>query len=133
MDKFKETLEITQSGKVESMHNENGEIVMEYEIVSDETDSSGERTIKIKPSPRDAEVKRKRNELVNTLLQRLGEKDSKAFSALLENAIRQYGYNIVEELHKRVVAQQQPVKAKKGCFELVIGKGRGKFDRIQLA
>ena len=133
MDKFKETLEITQSGKAVSMQNEDGEIKTEYEIISDETNDVGERTIKIKPSSRNTEIKRKRNELVDILLQKLGESDSKAFSMLLENTIKQYGYDVIEELHMRVVAQQQPVKAKKGCFELVIGKGRGRFSHIQLA
>ena len=130
--KFKETIEIRENKTAYSTTNETGEIKIEYQLINDTTDIDGIRTVKLKPSTRNSSIQEKRKELVQELLKGLGEKDSKAFAGLLENAINSHGFEIIEELHQKVVDKKEPLKTRKGCFEIVIGNGKGALGTIQL-
>ena len=130
MNKCIETITMEQGKTATLMSNEDLEIKAEYDIVSDTTNDEGIRTITIKPSSRNSIFLNKRKELIEELLNRLGEKSDGNFAMLLENVINQYGFDLVEEFHKKVVTQKEPVRAQKGCFEIVIGKGKGRAGNI---
>jgi len=130
--KYMETIQIRDDHTADITENATGEIKNEYDVVEDSEDEDGIRTIKIKVSQRGREAAVERRELVNALLEALGEKDSKAFSALLENVINVTGSEVIRDWYKSVVVEKQPVKTKKGCFEIVVGKGRRLTDRIPI-
>lgn len=130
--KFEEYINIDKNKVALVTDTKTGEITTEYDVIEDTVGEDGVRIMKFKKTSRDSEVKTKRSELIDTLLVALGEKDSKAFSMLLENAIKSFGPDIIEDLHKKVVVDKKPVKARKGCFEIAIGKGISMYDTIPL-
>lgn len=122
VNKFMEMLEFREGQTAQSTDMATQEITCEYDVLEDIVDTIGVRTIKLKQSSRDTIVKRKRIEVCDAILKGLGEKDSKAFAELLQNAINEHGYDVVEEFHRRVVKDKQTVKVRKECFQVVIGK-----------
>lgn len=97
-------------------------VTHEYEIVSDETDGQT-RTITLKEKDKSA-IKNKAKEVVNMLLERLGETKSNTLRQLLMDTVRDYSDKSVEEMHDKLTKGEEPVKAKAACFKIIIGDGR---------
>ena len=106
--------------------------VHDYVLSSKEKSDDGTLTIVLKP--RDMkEIKRKLNKLVNTLAVKLNEPDSKVVKGILKDKLSEFWDEDVEELYNKVVVENQSVKAKEGCFKIIIGDQRRKnSDAIML-
>lgn len=132
MRKYEETIQFRDDKTAESTNNATEEINHEYDVIDDTVEEDGTRVIRLKVSQQSKEAVEQRRQLVETLLVALGEEESKAFRGLLENVMGVTGAVQVKELHQRVVKEKQPVKTSKGCFEIVVGKGRRGRDRIPI-
>lgn len=131
--RIKENLSIYK-GFVLSGSGREGEIPKhEYEIMEDKTEE-GVRTLVLKEKDLTEHLS-KVKELADTIAEKIGESDSKAMKALLFDALKHYWDEDIEQMYKRVVLSEKPppVKARKGCFEIIIGDGRRKnADIIKL-
>jgi hypothetical protein len=97
----------------------------EYDIVSDNVEGDGIRTIVIKPSDK-TEHLRLCKELATKMVEKMGEGDNRLLNNMLFDTLRDYRDKEVIEMHKKVVLGKETVKHKEGCFKIIIGDGRKK-------
>jgi hypothetical protein len=103
----------------------------EYDVVSDKMEE-GVRTIQLKERDRAAFFD-KCKKLADAIAEKIGEGESKTFKALLFDALKHYWDTDIDRIYDSVVSGKTPVKARKGCFAIIIGDGRRKSaDIIQL-
>ena len=94
----------------------------EYDVVRDETDEAGVRTIVLRE--KDVTVLRdKARRLATAIAEKIGEADSAVVHGLLFDVFKDYHERDMDRLLK-MVATGQPVKVREGCFKVVIGDGR---------
>ena len=110
-----------------------GHIKEEYDLLRDESGPDGTRTIILKKKDL-PEIQRMRDELVEKLCEKLGEpKESKMIRKIILDALKDYNLTSLKRIYNKVVLGEVPVKARPGCFEIIIGDGRKKnSDIIQL-
>jgi len=119
--KRKEALATTRIGHIEK----------EYDLITDEVDENGVRVIRMKPKV-STELAKLRNELADKIMEKLGE-TSKMLRKLLLDTLNDYNDASIKRMHRKVVLGIAPVKATKGCFEIIIGDGRKKSsDTIRI-
>jgi len=106
---------------------------IDYDILQDtKVEGDNTRTITLKKRPT-TDRQKKLNEVTETILEKLGEKESKLLRRLLKDATADYFDEIVEELYSEVILKKKPVKSREGCFKIIIGDGRKKnHHEIQL-
>ena len=104
----------------------------DYSIIKDEISPDDTRTIVVKK--RDAtERQRKLNKIIETILKQLGEGESNLLRKLLKDATLDYYDETIDELYEDVVTKGKPVKAREGCFKIIVGDGRRRrHHEIQL-
>lgn len=106
--------------------------LIEYDVVSDETNQEGIRTIVIKPSDKTEHLKVCK-ELADKMVARLGEGENKLLRTMLFDTLRDYKEKDVIDMHKKVVMGGAPVKHRESCFKIIIGDGRKRgHHEIQL-
>lgn len=106
--------------------------INEYDVVSDETNSGGVRTIVIKPIDKTKHLKLCR-ELASKMVEKLGEGENRLLRTMLFDTLRDYVDKAVVSMHKMVVLGEAPVKHRESCFKIIIGDGRKKnHHEIQL-
>jgi len=106
--------------------------ISEFDVVSDQTGDDGTRTIVIKPADKTEHLKRCK-ELAGKMVERLGEGENKLLRAMLYDTLRDYKDSDVEDMYKKVVLGEAPVKHREGCFKIIIGDGRRRgHHEIQL-
>lgn len=108
-----------------------GHVQKEYDIISDSAEEDGTRHIIIKEKDL-SELTKMREELVDAVAEKLGEGGSKAFKQILLDSLTDYSHLDVKRMHRKVVLQKEapPIKATRGCLEVIIGDGRRKSSDI---
>ena len=111
-------------GKLPGTH-----IDKEYDVVQDQTDGVGIRTIVLREKDL-APVREKARKLADVIAAKIGESGSATVKDLLFDVFRDYDEKTIDKLLKSIAAGQ-PVKVREGCFKVVIGDGRRK-DRDEI-
>ena len=125
----KETITFYRKGFALAKTREEGNITGDYDVLENTIDKDGIRTIKLKPQDKSQHIANVK-ELVSAMLEKMGEEESKAFRDLLEDTLVDYEAEEVERMLKKVKGEDKPVKARKGCFQVIIGDGRRKDAEI---
>ena len=94
----------------------------EYNVVRDETDEAGVRTIVLREKDLTV-LQDKARRLATAIAEKIGEAGSTVVHDLLFDVFKDYHELELDRL-LRMVAKGQPVKVKEGCFKVVIGDGR---------
>lgn len=124
MPEPKESISLYRQGYAFMGKDPEGHIVMEYDIVRDDT-VEGVRTIVLKE--RDLKPLHDRvRELAGVITERIGESGSKVVRNLLFDALRDYEPRLIDKLYQRIVVKGEPVKPREGCFKIIVGDGRRK-------
>ena len=108
-----------------------GHLEKEYDILSD-TIEEDVRVLRIKPKDL-SEINKLREELTEVIAEKLGEGTSKTFKAILSDTLTEYDKASIKRMYKKLIeakGEVPPVKATKGCFEIIIGDGRRKKSEI---
>lgn len=119
-------------GKKEALAStREGHLEKEYNIVADVTDKDGVRTVVLKLKDL-SELVAKKKELVEVVAKALGEGRSKVFKEILLDSLGDYKSKDIERIHRKLVIEKRdlPIKAVKGCYEVIIGDGRRKDSDI---
>jgi len=120
MAKHKESMSFYSDGKVFAKKREHGNISGEYELLNDAVENNV-RTITLKLCDK-AEHLTRVKELAKLMCEKMGEQ-GRAFKQLLEDTLIDYkDEEVIRMLGK--VKDEEPVKARKGCFQVIIGDGR---------
>lgn len=120
----KETIHITEKGTAYSQLEGERHSNADYVVVSDVMGEDGQRTVVFAPHPED--TSQKREEIVKAILKSLGESRSKSMRKLLNDVFADYFPEAINRIYEKVVLGKLPVKAKEGCFKLIVGDGRSK-------
>ena len=118
-----EHLMLHKDGRVLQTLPNNPDHTIDFEIVEDTTDEEGIRTLRIQKTDT-TEFDTKRKKLITRLLEALGEPRSRILRKLLDDVLIEYWPDSLDDLYQRVVVRGEPVKAKEGCFKLVVGDAR---------
>lgn len=110
--------DVAYSGKSNTEH-----IDKEYTIVSDSVNDNGERVIILKERDLGAFYK-KIDELVDLIMTSLGE-TSPVLKGILLDHFHEYKEKTIDSITKKL-KKGASVKAKEGCFKIIIGDGRRK-------
>ena len=110
--------DIAYSGKSNTRH-----IDKEYAIVSDLINDNGERVIILKEKDLTGFYD-KISELVNLIMASLGE-TSPVLKGLLNDYFHEHREKTIENIIRKL-NKGASVKAKEGCFKIIIGDGRRK-------
>jgi len=121
----RESISLYRSGKALASKRAGGHITGDYEIIEDSVSEGDVRTIKLKPRDK-KEFLAQMKELIELLLDKLGETESKAFRRLLEDTLIDYDDESIMSMLKDMKEGKKPVKTSKGCFDIIIGDGRRK-------
>lgn len=128
--KPKEALTLYKEGFALMKREAGAHIDKEYEIVSDKTEE-GTRTLVLKEKDT-AEMQKRVRVLVDVIMKGLGE-TSKTLEKLLYDTLIDYWDESIERIYNKIVLKKEPVKARAGCFAIIIGDGRKKnAERIDL-
>lgn len=127
-NRIKESIALLRKGVAYASKREGGHITGDYDILKDET-VEGVRTIVLKERDR-KEFIQKVKELSKVLAEKLGEGESKTLTKILEDVFIDYEDEHLYKLHKRVVEGKEPVKAREGCFHIIVGDGRKNSSEI---
>lgn len=100
-----------------------GHIDKEYHIESDVALPSGLRTIVLQEKDL-TEHKEKVSKLIDALLEKMGEGESKVMKKLLFDVLRDYNQRDIDRMYKRVVEGKAAVSVSDRCFHILIGDGR---------
>ena len=99
-------------------------IEKEYNVVRDETDEEGMRTIVLQEKDL-TPLREKARKLADVVAANIGEGDSKILRELLFDVFKDYYEKTIDKLLK-MIAEGKPVKVREGCFKVIIGDGRRK-------
>jgi len=133
MDKrIKETISIHRSGLTFTRKGDTSAHISGEYSSAQEVREDGTRIITL--TPLDTQTTKDRiKAITETILEALGEEDSKAMRGLLLDHLREYWDDIIEDMYKKVVLNREEVKLREGCFKIIIGDGRRKdHNEIQL-
>jgi hypothetical protein len=122
----KETFAI-KKGKAHKMLSTKGisKHLIEYNILSDTIGEDGTRTLVFKPTDASKFLQRVA-ELAAAMVEKLGEGENKLLRTMLADTLRDYREEDIDDMYRKVVLREQPVKYREGCFKLIIGDGRKK-------
>ena len=122
MPEAKESITFYRDGSAMMGKHPGTHIDKEYDVVQDQTDETGVRTIVLQE--RDlAPLRRKARKLADAIAAKLGEGDSTTVKGLLYDVFTDYHEKTMDKL-LRMIAAGKPVKVREGCFKVVIGDGR---------
>lgn len=117
------------SGKYVQVWDEDKHIMKHYKILAETTDESGIVTIQLAPVT-DMEIQIK--ETAKELASKLRESTPDLTEQIIEDALRNRFTAEIRHIHKLAKQPEQPVSVKKGCLELIVGKGKSHYNRIIL-
>ena len=122
--RIRENISLYRRGVAYAAKREGGHITGSYDVLNDETDNEGIRTIILKTQDKVKHLTIVK-ELAKLLAEKLGEGESKTFISLLEDTLIDYEEeSILRMLDK--AKKDIPVKTREGCFKIIIGDGRRK-------
>ena len=121
---MRETITLYREGAALVTTKEGGIAEKEYEVVEDREDN-GDRVITLKRIDRSATVSKVKT-LAAAIAKGLGDPRSRTLKGLLQDLLIEYWDEDIDSMYERVVVKGEPVKAREGCFKILIGDGRRK-------
>ena len=126
-----ESISLYRKGQALTGKGDSPHIDKEYMILKDET-AEGVRTIMLQEKDL-TQFREKARKLAGVLAERIGEGESNVVKELLFDVLKDYEERKLDELYRQVVEKGEPVKAKEGCYKLIVGDGRTrKSEHIML-
>jgi len=123
MPEIKEGFSIYRDGTVYQSRGRSDHIDKEYNLLKDES-FEGVRTIVLQE--KDLTTQReKARKLADLMADKIGEGGSKALKEMLYDIFKDYFEENLDKLIRRI-EKGEPVRAKEGCFKIVVGDGRTK-------
>jgi len=130
MPEIKEDFSVYRDGTVYQSKGRSDHIAKEYTLVRDET-YQGHRVIELQEKDLTT-LQEKAKRLANLIADKIGEGKSKTVKDILFDVLKDYFEKSLDQLLKKI-EKGEPVRAKEGCFKIVIGDGRTKkSDHIML-
>ena len=98
------------------IHDEYGNIEMNGKKFRVKSQNMETGEIVFEPIEDEKKFQKEFDEIVDKLSEHIDKK------ALMRDVLRPYPKREISEIHDRIFLKEQPVRAKKGCYEIMVGK-----------
>ena len=100
-----------------------------YKITEDITNTDGSIVLKLQPIP---EAEKLTYEVAQALAKQLETSNPELILDILSDALSESSLEKLKTLHQQVTETKVPIKVRKGCLELIVGKGRRWDNTIRI-